>query len=92
MNNPAPGFKTRPEHRIETKPAGRRVQVTYKGELIGDTYWSHVARRPLTIFFRHFFRFFVPFLGWKALKRSMRKLYWLFHHYKVAAIVGRKTA
>jgi len=67
-------------------------QILHKGELIGDTYWSHVARRPLTIFFRHFFRFFVPFLGWKAWKRSMRKLYWLFHHYKVAAIVGRKTA
>jgi len=67
-------------------------QILHKSELIGDTYWSHLARRPLTIFFRHFFRFFVPFLGWKAWKRSMRKLYWLFHPYKVAAVVGRKMA
>jgi uncharacterized protein (DUF427 family) len=37
MSNPAPGFKKRPEHRIETKPAGRHVQVKYKGELIADT-------------------------------------------------------
>jgi uncharacterized protein (DUF427 family) len=37
MSNPAPGFKTRPDHRIETKPAGRRVQVRYKGELIADS-------------------------------------------------------
>ena len=67
-------------------------QILHKGGLVGDTYWSHVARRPLTIFFRHFFRFFVPFLGWKAWKRSMRKLYWLFHHYKVAAIVGQEDS
>jgi hypothetical protein len=66
-------------------------QILHKSELVGDTYWSHVARRPVTIFFRHFARFFVPFLGWKAWKRSMRKLYWLFHHYKVAAVVGRKA-
>ena len=37
MNNPAPGFKKRPDHRIETKPAGRRVQVKYQGELIADS-------------------------------------------------------
>jgi hypothetical protein len=67
-------------------------EILHKSELVGDTYWSHVTRRPLTIFFRHFFRFFVPFLGWKAWKRSMRKLYWLFNNYKVAAIVGRKVA
>ena len=37
MNNPAPGFKTRPEHCIETKAAARHVQVKYKGELIADS-------------------------------------------------------
>ena len=37
MSNPAPGFKKRPDHRIETKAAGRRVQVKYQGELIADT-------------------------------------------------------
>ena len=35
--NPAPGFKQRPEHRIVTKPAGARVQVKLKGEVIADT-------------------------------------------------------
>jgi uncharacterized protein (DUF427 family) len=37
MSNPAPGFKKRPEHRIDTRPAGVRVQVKFKGELIADT-------------------------------------------------------
>jgi uncharacterized protein (DUF427 family) len=37
MSNPAPGFKKRPEHRIDTKPAGVRVQVKFKGELIADS-------------------------------------------------------
>ena len=35
--NPAPGFKKRPDHRIVTKPAGRRVQVKLNGELIADS-------------------------------------------------------
>jgi len=35
--NPAPGYKQYPQHRISTKPAKVRVQVTYKGELIADT-------------------------------------------------------
>jgi SAM-dependent methyltransferase len=65
--------------------------IAEASELIGDTYWSHVRKRPVTLFFRHFLRFWVPFLGWRAWRRSMRKLYWLFNHYKVAAIVGRKA-
>jgi uncharacterized protein (DUF427 family) len=36
-SNSAPGWKTYPRHRIATKPAGARVQVTVKGELIADT-------------------------------------------------------
>jgi uncharacterized protein (DUF427 family) len=35
--NPAPGYKKYPGHRITTKPAGARVRVTYKGEVIADT-------------------------------------------------------
>ena len=35
--NSAPGWKTHPKHRIATKPAGARVQVTVKGEVIADT-------------------------------------------------------
>jgi len=37
MSNPAPGFRKRPEHRIDTRPAGVRVQVKFKGELIADS-------------------------------------------------------
>jgi hypothetical protein len=66
-------------------------EIVEKEELIGENYWAHIRRRPLTIFFRHLTRFFVPFLGWRAWKRSMRKLYWLFHPYKVSAIVGKKV-
>lgn len=58
--------------------------------LIGENYWAHVKKRPLTLFSRHLFRFFFPFLGWEKWKRSMRKLYWLFNQYKVAAIVGKR--
>jgi uncharacterized protein (DUF427 family) len=35
--NPAPGYKTHPGHRIETKPAGVRVQVKFNGEVIADS-------------------------------------------------------
>lgn len=66
-------------------------EILDRQELIGDTYWSHIKKRPVTLFFRHFLRFWFPFLGWRQWKRSMRKLYWLFNHYKVAAIVGRKA-
>jgi SAM-dependent methyltransferase len=65
--------------------------ILEKQELTGENYWAHVRRRPVTIFLRHFTRFFVPFLGWHAWKRSMRKLYWLFNPYKVSAIVGLKV-
>ncbi len=36
-NNPAPGYAKHPDHRIATKPAGVRVRVTFKGEVIADT-------------------------------------------------------
>lgn len=36
-NNPAPGYKKYPNHRITTKPGGVRVRVTFKGEVIADT-------------------------------------------------------
>lgn len=61
-------------------------------EILKDvTYWDRIRRRPLILFFRHFFRFFIPFISWSKWKRSMKKLYWLFHHYKVSTIIGRKT-
>jgi len=35
--NTGPGWKKYPKHRITTKPAGVRVQIKFKGEVIGDT-------------------------------------------------------
>jgi uncharacterized protein (DUF427 family) len=35
--NRAPGSKDHPDHRVATKPAGVRVQVTFKGKVIADT-------------------------------------------------------
>jgi uncharacterized protein (DUF427 family) len=35
--NPAPGYAKHPEHRVVTQPAGVRVQVTLKGEVIADS-------------------------------------------------------
>jgi uncharacterized protein (DUF427 family) len=32
-----PGYKKNPGHRVAVKPAARRVQVTFQGELIADT-------------------------------------------------------
>ena len=66
-------------------------EILVREVLIGETYWSHVKKRPLTLFLRHFCRFFVPFLGMEKWKRSMRKLYWLTNPYKVSAIIGRKV-
>jgi uncharacterized protein (DUF427 family) len=35
--NSGPGYKKHPDHRITTEPAGVRVKVTLKGELIADS-------------------------------------------------------
>jgi uncharacterized protein (DUF427 family) len=35
--NSGPGYKKYPEHRIETKPAGVRVQVEFNGEVVADS-------------------------------------------------------
>jgi uncharacterized protein (DUF427 family) len=35
--NPAPGYKKYPDHRITTRPAGVRVQVTHNGEVIAES-------------------------------------------------------
>jgi SAM-dependent methyltransferase len=69
--------------------AGHRIER--QAELTGDTYWSHIRQRPFLLIGRHVGRFLTPFLGWGKWKRSMRKLYWLFNPYKVAAVAGRKV-
>ncbi|PIR38543.1 MAG: hypothetical protein COV35_06375 [Alphaproteobacteria bacterium CG11_big_fil_rev_8_21_14_0_20_39_49] len=65
--------------------------IIRKDILVDGNYWDKIKQRPLTLFFRHFTRFFIPFISISKWKRSMRKLYWLFNNYKVSAIVGRKV-
>jgi uncharacterized protein (DUF427 family) len=36
-SNSGPGYKKHPEHRITTRPAGVRVRVLLRGEVIADT-------------------------------------------------------
>jgi uncharacterized protein (DUF427 family) len=36
-DNSGPGWKKYPDHRITAKPAGVRVQVRFRGELLADT-------------------------------------------------------
>ncbi len=45
--NPAPGFEKYPGHRIATKPAGVRVQIRFKGELIADTREAVQLEEPM---------------------------------------------
>src|SRR5919106_915118 len=37
MDNSSPGFKKHPSYRITTAPAGVRVRVTFKGEVVADS-------------------------------------------------------
>ena len=37
MTNPAPGFQKVPRKHIEVRPAGKRVCVTVKGEILADS-------------------------------------------------------
>lgn len=37
MLNPAPGFRTHPEHTIELAPADRRIRVSFGGKTIAQT-------------------------------------------------------
>jgi hypothetical protein len=55
---------------------------------VGESYRDQVRKRPW-ILLRHIFRAPVPFLGREKWRRSMGKLYWLKHNYKVTAAVFR---
>ncbi len=37
MANPAPGYATKPEHRVDLLPDTRRVRVTFAGSVIADS-------------------------------------------------------
>jgi SAM-dependent methyltransferase len=56
---------------------------------ISESYRDAVRRRPW-ILLRHLARFPFPFLDFAKWTASMRKPYWLFHNYKVSAVVLRR--
>jgi hypothetical protein len=62
-----------------------------RGEIVdtGESYRDQVRRRPW-ILLRHLFRLPVPFLGIEKWKRSMQKLYWLWHNYEMTCVVFQK--
>lgn len=55
----------------------------------GESYLDEVRRRP-AILLRHLARLPVPFLGWEKWRASMTKPYWLFHNYRVTAVLLRR--
>ena len=60
------------------------------GEIIdsGESFRDHLKARPWIIS-RQLLRLPFPFLGWTKWKRSMGKLYWLFHNYDVTGAAFR---
>jgi SAM-dependent methyltransferase len=62
--------------------------VMLRGEIVDseESYRGQIAKRPC-ILLRHISRFPFPFIGFTGWKRSMRKLYWLFHNYRLTGAV-----
>jgi hypothetical protein len=89
-----------PHHRdpIDTmfRPSPDELAVLFrpaemvKGEVIdtGQSWWNDVHRRPW-ILLRPLLRLPFPFVGFAGWKRSMRRLYWLRHHYRVTCAMFR---
>jgi SAM-dependent methyltransferase len=67
-----------------------RPAIMARGEIldVGESYRGHVKRRPW-ILLRHVFRFPFPFIRFRGWKRSMRKLYWLLHNYRITGALFR---
>jgi hypothetical protein len=53
---------------------------------VGESYRAQVMKRPWLLL-RHISRFPFPFIGFHGWKRSMAKLYWLTHNYRVTGAV-----
>jgi hypothetical protein len=60
------------------------------GEVIdtGESWWNDIRRRPW-ILLRPLLRLPFPFIHYAGWQRSMRRLYWLTHHYRVTAALFR---
>jgi len=65
-----------------------RPAVMRKGEIIDteQSWWGDVAQRPW-ILLRPLLRLPFPFVNFAGWKRSMRRLYWLTHRYRVTGAV-----
>jgi hypothetical protein len=50
-----------------------------------------VKKRPW-ILLRQILRAPFPYLGWARYKRTMKKLYWLIHPYRVTIVILEKPA
>lgn len=61
-----------------------RPAVMLTGEIIdtGQSWWKDIRRRPW-ILLRPLLRLPFPFIGYPGWKRSVRRLYWLTHNYRV---------
>jgi hypothetical protein len=65
-----------------------RPAAMLKGEIVdvGESYRGQVRRRPWLLL-RHILRFPFPFIGFEGWKRSIGKLYWLMHNYRITGAV-----
>jgi hypothetical protein len=64
--------------------------VMLNGEILdtGESWWNDVRNRPW-ILFRPLLRMPFPFIDFAGWQRSMRRMYWLWHPYRVTAAVFR---
>jgi hypothetical protein len=81
-------YRPRPEELSRLFTGARLVH----GEVIdsGESFRDQVKERPW-ILSRQILRFPLPFLSLTKWKRSMAKLYWLFHNYEVTGAVFQVT-
>jgi hypothetical protein len=70
-----------------------RPAIMLSGTIVdsGESYRGQVARRPFVLL-RHILRFPFPFIGFNGWKRSMKKLYWLAHNYRLTGAVFQVPA
>ena len=92
-----------PHHRdpIDTmyRPCPRELAALFRpatmlnGEIIsaGESWWNDVLKRPW-ILLRPLLRLPFPFIDFPGWKRSMRRVYWLWHPYRVTAALFQVPA
>lgn len=59
-------------------------------ELVAAGSYRDILKKQPWKIMRHVLRFPFPFLNYGKWKRSMKKLYWLFHDYQISCVVIRK--